>query len=212
MEENILSRARRISDSRVAASFSDPLRRRLVLLLASQERSLAELADFTGQELKRLHYHVTVLRKLGLLVVTHERRRAGRAVKIYRAAADAFFVPEKVMPSGSGAALNLALRNSLDKLRGQSRDGVLYYLGEDGEPRMRPVKSPTAGPDEAAEYWNVLKLSRTEALRLARDIGDCLKGYAARHGDARKSYLVHFAFAPSYSAKSARSRKSKEVR
>jgi hypothetical protein len=204
MIDNILSRARRISDSRVAASFSDPLRRRLVLLLASQERSLAELADVTGQELKRLHYHVTVLRKLGLLVVTHERRRAGRAVKIYRAAADTFFVPEKLMPSGSAAALNLELRNSLDKQRGQSRDGVVYYLGEDGEPRMRPVKNSTAGSDEAAEYWNVLKLSRTEALRLARDIGDCLKGYASRHGDARKNYIVHFAFAPSHSAKSAR--------
>lgn len=166
---------------------------------------MAELADFTGQELKRLHYHVTVLRKLGLLLVTHERRRAGRAVKVYRAVADAFFVPEKFMPFGSGAALNMELRNTLDKLRGQSRDGVLYYLGEDGEPRMRPVKNPTARPDEAAEYWNVLKLSRTEALRLARDIGDCLKGYASRHGDARKNYLVHFALAPSHSAKPARS-------
>jgi hypothetical protein len=204
MKDYILSRARRISDPRVAESFSDPLRRRLVLLLASRERSLAELADFTGQDLKRLHYHITALRKLGLLLVTHERRRAGRAIKIYRAVADAFFVPEKVMPSGSAAALNLELRNSLDKLRDQSRDGVVYYLGEDGEPRMRPVKSPTARSAEAAEYWTVLKLSRAEALRLARDIGECLKVYASRHGDARKHFLVHFAFAPSHWGKSPR--------
>jgi DNA-binding transcriptional ArsR family regulator len=197
MIDKILSSARRIGDARVAAAFSDPLRRRLVLLLAHQERSLAELSGITGLELKRLHYHVTALRTLGLVVVTHERPRAGRAVKIYRAIAGAFFVSEKVMPSGSAAALATELRNSLDKLRDRSRDGVVYYLGEDGEPRMRPVKSPTAKPSRAAERWKVLKLSRAQALRLACDIDDCLNAYAHRHSDAAETYLVHFAFAPS---------------
>lgn len=196
MQDDILSRACRIGDARVAAAFSDPLRRRLVLLLAHQERSLAELAGITGVELKRLHYHATALRKLGLLVIAREQRRAGRAVKLYRAVADAFFVSEKVMPSGPAAALTLELRDSLDKLRDRSRDGVVYYLGEDGEPRMRPVKSRTAKPSGAAEYWRVLKLSRSEALRLAKDIDDCLKAYVLPHGDGSETYLVHFAFAP----------------
>jgi DNA-binding transcriptional ArsR family regulator len=206
MKDNILSRARRIGDSRTAAAFSDPLRRRLVLLLARQECSLVELSGITGLELKRLHYHVTALRKLGLLVVTHERQRAGRAIKIYRAVADAFFVSEKVMPSGSAAALTIQLRSSLDKLRDRSRDGVIYHLGEDGEPRMQPVKSPTATPSPAAEYWKVLKLSRAEALRLTREIDNCLQAYIHRHSDASETFLVHFAIAPSRMHASRRSK------
>jgi DNA-binding transcriptional ArsR family regulator len=206
MKDAILSSARRIGDPRVAACFSDPLRRRLVLHLARGELSLTELARVTGLELKNLHYHVTALRKLGLLVVTRERRRAGRAVKMYRARASAFFVPESVMPSGSTAALTQQLRRSLDSGRDRSQDGVLYHLGDDGEPRMRPVKTAPARQGDAAEYWQVLKLSRTEALRLAKDIGDCLKRYAGRHGVARDAYLVHFAFAPRESGAARRSR------
>jgi DNA-binding transcriptional ArsR family regulator len=175
----------------------------VALLLARRELSLTELADATNLELKKLHYHVTALRKLGLLVVTRERRRAGRAVKMYRAKATAFFVPESVLPSGSAAALTQELRRSLDNRRDRSQDGVIYYLGDDGEPLMRPVKTPIARHADAVEYWKVLKLSRVEALRLAKDIGDCLKRYTGRRG-AQDTYLVHFAFAPRESATARR--------
>jgi DNA-binding transcriptional ArsR family regulator len=196
MQDNALSRPRRIGNARVAAAFANPLRRRLVLLLAKQERSLTELASISGLELKRLHYHVIALQKMGLLVVTREQRRAGRPVKIYRAIAEAFFVPENVMPSGSGAALTIELRESLDKLRDRSRDGVIYDLAENGEPRMRAVQNSAEKPIRATEYWRLLKLSRAEALHLARDIDDCLAAYAQRQSEGHEPYLLHFAFAP----------------
>jgi len=70
MKDDTLSRAHRVSDRRAAAAFADPLRRRLVLELARRERALAELATSTGLDLKRVHYHVTALKKLGLVTVT----------------------------------------------------------------------------------------------------------------------------------------------
>src|SRR5262245_51941050 len=88
MKDDTLSRAHRITDVRAAAAFSEPLRRRLVLELAGRERALAELAASTGLDLKRVHYHVTALQKLGLVRVTRKQARAGRAIKFYRTVAD----------------------------------------------------------------------------------------------------------------------------
>ena len=65
MKDDTLSRAHRITDRRAAAAFSDALRRRLVLELARRERAIAELAASTGLDLKRVHYHVTALTKIG---------------------------------------------------------------------------------------------------------------------------------------------------
>jgi predicted ArsR family transcriptional regulator len=202
MEDKVLSRARRIGDPRMAACFSNPLRRQLVMLLAREERSLTELADATGHALKTLHYHVTVLHRLGLLVIAHERQRAGRSVKIYRAIAPAFYVPESVTPSGSIAALALEMRQSLDRRRGQSQDGTIYCLSESGAPLMRAVKNRAAPDGLAAEYWKVLRLTRIQAIRLEKDVAACLKKYSNGNGNgaAKDTYLVHFAFAPRQSA------------
>ena len=87
MPDDLLSRAFRVRDPKMAAALSDPLRRRVVLLLAKRERSLGELALAADVELKRLHYHVGVLQALGLVVVTGRRPRAGRPAKLYRAVA-----------------------------------------------------------------------------------------------------------------------------
>jgi len=197
MQHDILSRALRVTDRRAAAVFSVPLRRRLVLHLIGQERSLAEIANDTGLDLKRLHYHVTVLTKLGLLVVAHEQKRAGRPIKMYRATAKAFFVPEDAAHTGPDEVLTAELRRSLAKQRTRSRAGIVYHLGGDGEPRMQPVRRSPAKGVPAVEHWRVLRLSQLDALRLSKDIEDRFKAYADSHDGSAESYLVHFALAPS---------------
>ncbi len=196
MKDTILSRAFRIADGRAAAVFSNPLRRRLVLLLAAHEQSVTEIAGVTGLDLKQLHYHITALLRLGLVTIARERPRAGRPVKIYRAIATAFFVPEQLVAAKSAAALSLEMRNYLDKMYDLSRAGVVYHLGENGEPRMRSVQNPRIKPVAAAEYWRVLQLSRPEALRLSKEIDDCLRACVRRSKGIAGAYLVHFAFTP----------------
>lgn len=194
MKDRTLSRAYRVTGSRMAAAFRDPLRRRLILLLAAKERSPAELAQITGIELKRLHYHVLALQRLCLLKVARTRKRAGRPIKYYRAVAEAFFVPDEVDASSPGEALMAELRRSLDRLRDPSREGTLYHLAQNAEPRMRSV-----GGTAPSEHWLRLRLSRADAARLMKDIEACLQSFAPREDPTAQLCLVHVAVAPSAS-------------
>jgi len=195
MKDDPLSRACQIRDRRAAAAFADPLRRRLVLTFAGGDRSLADVARHTGLDLKRLHYHVTALGKLGLVKIARRQRRAGRPIKFYRAVADAFFVPADVAPSPPHAALHAELRVALTNARDPSHEGMLYHLGEDGGPRMRAVSALQSAPSHA-EYWRVLHLSRADAARLSKDVENCFKSFATRVSANAKPYLIHFALAP----------------
>lgn len=195
MKDTILSSAYRVGNARTAAAFGNPLRRRLLLLLAVRDYSLADLTKKTGQDLKFLHYHITELRKLGLLVVARTQRRAGRPIKYYRARASAFFVPSAVMPSPHAKALMVELSNSLAKQRQKSDEGVLYFVAEDGTPQMRPIQHLLVEKFPGTDQWRVLRLSRAEALQLAKDISNCLKPYSVRQSDG-EPYLLHFALVP----------------
>jgi DNA-binding transcriptional ArsR family regulator len=196
MPEEILSRAYRISDRRAAAALADPLRRRVVLLLALRDRSVTELASAVGVELKRLHYHVESLRRIGLLTVTSERARAGRPIKRYRAVADTFFVPVESMDVTPGARLAEELRGALARLTDASQEGVLYQVSSKGEFLMRLIQGPRSKSIPMAERWLVLKLSRLEAQRLAKEVEQWLQAAAERSRGSSESYLVHFALAP----------------
>jgi DNA-binding transcriptional ArsR family regulator len=195
MKDMILSSAFEVTEPRAAAVFADPLRRRLVLLLAEQQRSLVELATDTALDLKRLHYHVTALRDLGLVVVKQKRRRAGREIKVYGAVATAFFVSAKISSNLPDARLMAELRQSLANGL-EPHAGTLYYLTATGEPRMRPVRGAGTRRAPATEYWRVLKLSRPDVLRLTTSIEDCLNAISKQQNDGKHSFLVHFAIAP----------------
>src|SRR5579864_1235174 len=98
MQDRVLSSSLRIRDRKAAAALADPFRRRILLLFVAKEYGVGELAEKTGTEIKRLHYHVKALAKLGLLKVARSRRRGGRPIKLYRAAAPAFFVSTEIAP------------------------------------------------------------------------------------------------------------------
>jgi DNA-binding transcriptional ArsR family regulator len=195
MPDELLSSAYRVRNPRAAAAFSNPLRRRLLLLSASRERSLSELASTTGIELKSLHYHVGALAKLGLIIVSGCRARAGRPIKLYRAVAEAFFIPLDVMDTSPSAAMTGELRDARARLADPAREGTLYRVSE-GKFHMQPIGNSGKRQSPTADCWRMLQLSSTEALRLAADMDACLKAAAERSRGATKAYLVHFAFAP----------------
>lgn len=98
MKDDWLSSATRITDERAAAALSDPMLRRLVLSFVQVPRSIGEIAAESQIDIKRLHHHVTRLCQIGLLKVVGKRRRPGRAIKLYGASAEAFFIPFEVAP------------------------------------------------------------------------------------------------------------------
>jgi hypothetical protein len=164
------------------------------LLFVGKEYGVAELAERTGTEIKRLHYHVNTLAKLGLLKVARSRRRPGRAIKLYRASAPAFFVPAEIAPQSSSIALVRQLQESLVAARAGREEGMLYHIDEEGEPRMkRLLTSGSNRENAAAEVWRVLALSQKDAHQLSREITAVMGKYSDRTGG---TWLVHFAVAP----------------
>lgn len=70
----------------------------LVAHFLRHEASASEAAVAIGADLDEVYDRVRKLAGLGLLEVTSVERRAGRPIKRYRAAAQAFFVPFAVLP------------------------------------------------------------------------------------------------------------------
>jgi hypothetical protein len=60
-------------------------------------------------------------------------------------------------------------------------------------PRPRAIGSSDL---EAGEYWQVLRLPRSDAVQLGKDALACLKRHQQRRNARANAYLVHFAFAP----------------
>ncbi|HEX3431176.1 MAG TPA: hypothetical protein VHT03_09835 [Rhizomicrobium sp.] len=158
-----------------------------------QERTVGGLATAWDTDLKRLHYHVITLAKLGLLTVSGHRRRAGRTTKLYRASAPAFFVPVEFAVESPSATLALQMQESLVAARRRADGGFLYHLDDKGEPKMRTVAFSKSG-DATAETWRVLALPENDARQLSKQIAAVLNSYAGRSGGG---WLVHFALCPS---------------
>lgn len=76
-----------VSDPRQLKAFADPLRNRILHLLADREATNQQLAAALGQPQARLLHHVRVLLDAGLIVLVEERVRGGNVEKYYRATA-----------------------------------------------------------------------------------------------------------------------------
>jgi hypothetical protein len=194
MEDELLSRALRVIDERTAAALGDPMLRRLTLGFIGRARSLSEVAASSGLELKRLHYHVTRLCRLGLLEVVGERPRRGRAIKLYRATAESFFISSDVAADLFTEPLSRELREAIRLQQLKAGGGMLLYTAKNGEPIMRPV-ADEASSSTATELWKVLRLDAEEAVALREDLRGLLDRYAAQSSARGKPYLIHAALA-----------------
>lgn len=192
----------RIEDPAQAAVFDDPLRARLLLACGRTERSLSELRRETGQPLSKLHYHAGRLIASGLLVVSRTEPRAGRAVRFYRAVAEAFLVSQAAIKSPTSALWSRELRESLADAANRRELWVLYATDEQRRFRVvltdRDGRPPRpGGPVRAREYWKILRLNPDQRLALARDIEELLRRYEAPEPAGQgEPYLLHAAFAP----------------
>jgi len=195
MKAPILSRVY-VRDPAQAAAFTNPLLRRILLWFTRRPKSVGETAAASGMDLRRTHYYVQRLAALGLVKVVAERARAGRAVKLYRAIGDSFFVPDEAALKGFGDDLALELRESVNRERSRSDGGILFTAFADGSPRGRFVGSRRAST-AATEMWRALRLRAPEVAALKRDLRALLNRYQRLRADAGGDiYLVHAAVAP----------------
>jgi hypothetical protein len=146
------------------------------------------------------------LLRLGLLVVSGEQRRTGRAVKTYTMVAEWFFVPYEFTVHESCAALLLAscdlpsahaLSRTVARTRAQSAPEYgLELFRENGGLQICPATVPGVGadadPHDGPALFNMavgdLMLNHSEAEALQRDLEELWQRYRHKGAEGRQHY------------------------
>ena len=178
--------------------------------------TLSEAAEELGLKLSHLLYHVNRFIKLGLLKVTHEQKRGGRAVKLYRTTAEVFFVPFQVTPSETLERLLYDLSTPQEKLfhreaarvlQRQSPDwGLAVSYDADG---VRIALTPHAdghvdtasaffSPDAEALFATdgTLKLDFSTAKAFQKDLYNLYKSYNEKQHPKGQTYALRLGLTP----------------
>lgn len=87
-----------VTDAEQARLLTDPRSRDFFKPFLARERGVTQAAAELGCSLSTLLYRVRTFVRAGLLQVSREERRAGRAIKHYRSVHDAYFVPFRLTP------------------------------------------------------------------------------------------------------------------
>lgn len=208
--------ALRVERPDAALMLLDPEMLRALSPFVPVDRAAASVAEELGMPLSTLLYRLKRLRHAGLLELTRIERRAGSAIRHYRAVSDAFFVPYDLTPLETPEALlerehaprQRRLERSLVHAgrsqfdgRGQPAFGVRVVL----EGAQLVVRN-ALGPDTD---WNFLssqtpaivdlwaedvRLEFEDAKALQAEMCDLLKRYRALSGP--QGYIVRVAMAP----------------
>ncbi|MBW0006819.1 MAG: hypothetical protein JO335_03800 [Sphingomonas sp.] len=151
---------------------------------------MSEAAARSNFELKRFHYHVGRLFKAGLLKVDSVRTRAGRAIKLYRTVAPAFYVPSEALPKPSTDEIAKELRELLQADEAQASAGILVSLGANMEPKVEFI-SAEGHKRNGFELWRILRLKRIDYERLRSELDAVLSRYQDCSDKEGNVYLMH---------------------
>ena len=198
------AQARLLSDEKSRTYFEPFLARELSVSAAARE---------VGCSLHAMLYRVRVFLEAGLLRVTREEARAGRPIKYYRSAHDAYFIPLETTPYAeleerlkiqSAPAVDELVRAWAHLLREiEQRGRRLYrdpagFVGSDsGEKgwQLSDFDDPTL--PAAFDFFLELYLPQTEAKRLQLELLALYQRYLPyREKNASKAYILQTALVP----------------
>jgi DNA-binding Lrp family transcriptional regulator len=205
--------AHRVDDPVAARLLIDEAYRNVLDAFIGRDRSVGEAAEELRLDLDATLYRVRRLHRAGLLVHSGTRPRAGRPVKLYRAAHDAFFVPFEALPYAdleeTFLELHLAHARVMAKaaaraLRDSAWSGYRIERGDDGQLWMRGGRAAgtayagaadAAGPADAMVE---LRLAPDDAERLNREFVVLIERYVAldRSDEGPANRMVTFASVP----------------
>lgn len=184
-----------IRSAAAAAALADDRVRSLLVLFTPAARPLAEVARCSGMRLKDLHYQARKLVRLGLLCVVGERPRAGRPIKLYRAVADQFFVPDELLPNPFVRSLSVELDEVLLRSDFTPGHGTLFGVGPDGERYIRRV-TEDGDMGEMFDLWLMLRLSRSDLAEFKDAIRAVMLEFENRSGPGQRPYLFRSTAVP----------------
>ena len=205
-----------ITEPRAVKLLLDAKRRHVLNTVMLEARSVKQIAEFLGRDLKYAHDQIRTLERLGLIRVTHSEARQGRPIKHYRAIANGFFVPFHAAPTATlegfiehtlqpqfegftalfakaGITLIENPREAGFRLYAQNND-VISDLTPSAE-RFDAFRD-LLGPNAPALMLSFvpLKLSREDAKQLQREMLELLVRYGDRIGP--EDYVAQVGLAP----------------
>lgn len=201
-----------VSDTHVADLLMAPVTLRQLEPFLGREATVTEAARASGERPNTVLKRVQRFRDLGLLYVVREEQRAGRAVKVYRTTAEAFFVPFEATSAESfetalaerDAYWEELLRSNVVRARRQAFPswGTRIYRDDTGRMQIQMAVTPDRNTDPTApesppalSAWrDRVYLDFDDAKALQRELFELLLRYQRKGGAQR--YIVHVGLAP----------------
>ena len=204
-----------VTDPAWAKVLLDPRESAFYTPFLGQDCTVSDAARLGGVSVNTAYARVRRLLKLGLLRVSGQQQRAGRAVKLYRMVAERFFVPYEVTPHESYAALlyaylDLPSAQALSRSVAHTREkttpqyGLELFRTHDGlytRPATAPGVYVHADDPSSPALYNMaadLMLTHTEAKTLQRELDELWQRYQHTESGGQQRYLLRLAFTPAW--------------
>jgi DNA-binding MarR family transcriptional regulator len=170
------------------------------------EYSAAEVATLLGLEYQLVYRKIKRFERSGLVKKCHTVTRRGASIVMYKAVAERFFMPSKLLPIEEALercdhSITPKMRQALTAtlLTENNHDlGTLFYLGENEnfilELGFEDASKTLDYSAPMVKEWRSFSLSQETALAFQNDLLQLLERYRAPSG--KSSYLVHMEFAP----------------
>lgn len=173
-----------IADREAAVLLARPASHRLLAALIDQDCTMSMLVARSGKSYSLVTHHLRRLLAVGLVEIVGTIPRAGRATRVYRAAAQRYFVPAKWCDLLPGDLLMRELREALDRARAPL--GVLLW-SENG-PRMRAILADQY--PGAQELWLRMRLSPSAAREFSDELAALFRRWHERESASGPVYLA----------------------
>jgi predicted transcriptional regulator len=187
-----------------------------VMFFAGQAHSVNDVAKHLEEKPNTAYVKVKRLEQLNLLYVAETRKRKGKAVKLYKAVAESFFVPFKLLEAETLEALAIPVYTAIEQTLAKQlvhaqRDylpkGFGYHIRQtqQGTTEVYSALPSGAVPDvKHGDYPAVfdlcstdLRLSLQDAKALQRELFSLLQTYQDKSGS--QSYVLRIGLAPLHS-------------
>ena len=198
----------RISNIGTAALLLDPAKAQYLERLMQREWNIAALSADLAHGLSSVHYHVGQLVKHDLVRITRTEKRAGRAVKHYRASAPSFFVPfaltdfetlhafwQAILEPGHTAFVRKLVRVAERRNTDPQGWGVLLECDAVSGLKLRSEPRPAFAPTDPVSWLSEddLHLTHSQAREMQLELRGVIAKYqrlSGPHGYTVRAGLV----------------------
>lgn len=211
MKEQKSSSIKIISDAKAADTLINPKTLRMLEPFLAKDCTILEAAYETEEKANTVLSRIKRFMDYGLITITKEEKRAGRAIKHYRSTADIFFVPYEATTAESLEAM-MAERDSyweklLRKAVVQTRIedlgtwGTRIYKDNRGRLQVQTAVNPEENysmldQNQAAilsSWRDSVYLDFDDAKELQTEMFELLKRYQQKSGNQR--YIIRLGMA-----------------